>query len=71
MRIKIKENNCKSQSYACWDQDHIRFPHNISEIKLLPFTVSNTSEINELLRSGWIFITVFENFSILLGKIRK
>lgn len=69
MEIKISENNCSNEKYPCYEQGHIRNLQNIAEIKEISF--KNICEINELLKSGWIYITVFKDFSILLGKPKR
>lgn len=68
MKIKIYKNNCSNEKYPCYEQGHIRNLQNIAEIKKISF--KNIYEINELLKSGWIYITVFEDFSLLLGRPR-
>ena len=54
--------------YPKYDNGHITNLENIGEIKIIP--LSEIKEINELIKKGWIFITVMSDYSLFLGKPR-
>ena len=58
----------KEQKYPCYEQGHIKHLDNIIEIKTIPF--QEIEVINEMIKNGWIYITVYSDLSVLLGKPR-
>ncbi len=61
---KMEENK-----YPCFEQGHIKNIENIVEIKTVYYT--NIKEINNLIKNGWIYLSVFSDKSLLLGRPRK
>lgn len=52
--------------YPIYDDGHITNLENIKEIKIIP--LNEIKEINELIKNGWIYITVMSDYSLFLGK---